>query len=478
MKKVMFVNPPLSLEERYGEMSKSGTTTPPLGLCLLAAIVKREGYDASILDAEALRISFEETLKRIIDAKPDYIGITAVTISILNAAKLAEMIKKTNPNIKIILGGPHITAVPKKTMERFSQFDIGVVGEAEITLKVLLEYIGSGKDISEVKGLIIREKDELKLTPVREPITDMDQLPYPAWNLLPPLTKYYKTPTFYFGRTPATSLITSRGCIGKCLFCDRKVFGNKIRGYSVDYIFEMIKILQRDYGIKDVMIHDDAFVLMKLRLREFCERIIKENIDITWSCNARVDLVNLDILKLMKKAGCKQIGYGIESGSQKILNFIQKGVTLEQIEKAVRWTKKAGIRTRGFFMLGHPTETEETIKETIKFAKKIPVDDFQITIFTPLPGSEAYFVADKYGEFEDDWEKMSMWEPVFVPNGLTKEKLKYYQKRAFREFYFRPKIMLSYLKDIRSKEHIIKLIKGGLSLLKCFNIKKILFNPR
>ena len=465
MKKILFINPPLTLKDRYGEMAESGTTTPPLGLCNLAAVTREAGYKTEILDAEALRLTFKETVDRIIKEKPDYIGITAVTISILNAGRLAKMVKKVYPKM-IIIGGPHLTAVAEETMGRFKEFDIGVVGEGEITIVELLKALDSNKKLENVNGLIIRKCKEIKRTEPREFLKDMDKLLMPAWDLLPKLTKYYKTPTFNFGRTPATSLVTSRGCVGQCLFCDRKVFGNFVRGYSARYIIDMIKHLQKRYGIKEVIIHDDAFVILRKRLIEFCNIIINEKMDITWSCNARVDLVNPEILKLMRRAGCWQIGYGIESGSQRVLDFIKKGTKLEQIEKAVRWTKEAGMRTRGFFMMGHPTETEKTIRETINFAKRIPVDDFQITLFTPLPGSAAYAVAKQYGEFDDDWSKMNMWEPIFVPKGLTKEGLIKYQRMAFREFYCRPKIILSYLKTLRKPEHLAKLLKGGISLLK------------
>lgn len=471
MKKILFVNPPLSLEERYGDMAESGTTTPPLGLCLLAGITRDKGYETSILDAEVLRLSFKETFDKIKKKDPHYICITAVTISILNAAKLAKMIKEVMKK-PLIIGGPHLTAVPIETMNRFKEFDIGVVREGENTIIELFYALENNKSLEDVNGLIIRQGEELKLTQPRDFIKDMDRLPMPAWDLLPDLTKYYKTPTFSFGRSPATSLITSRGCIGQCLFCDRQVFGNVIRGYSSEYIINMIKHLQENYGIKEVIIHDDAFVILRKRLIEFCNTVINEKMDITWSCNARVDLVNPDILNLMKHAGCWQIGYGIESGRQSILDFIKKGTKLEHIEKAIKWTKKAGIRTRGFFMMGYPTETEESIRETIDFAKRIPVDDFQITFFTPLPGSEAHAIVKNYGEFDYDWSKMSMWEPIFIPKGLTKEKLIKFQKMAFREFYFRPKIIFSYLENLKSLENIVKLIKGGISLLKCLKPRR------
>jgi anaerobic magnesium-protoporphyrin IX monomethyl ester cyclase len=464
-KKLLLVNPPLSLKERYGKMAESGTTTPPLGLCSLAAVTRNAGYETKIIDAEALGLSFDETVAEIQREAPDYVGITAVTVSILNAASLAKMLKPAL-SAPILLGGPHLTAVPEETMTRCADFDIGVIGEGEKTILELLDALDGKASLENIRGLILREGEGLKLTGPREFIQNLDDLPIPAWDLLPLLTKYYRTPTFNLGRTPATSLVTSRGCVGKCIFCDRKVFGNHIRGYSASYVLKMIRYLQENHGIKEIIIHDDAFVILKKRLVEFCNAIIDEKMDITWTCNARVDLVNPEMLSLMRKAGCWQIGYGIESGSQRILDFIGKGTRLETIEQSVRWTKKAGIRTRGFFMMGHPTETEESIRETINFAKRIPVDDFQITMFSPLPGSEAFHIAPEYGLFDPDWKKMNMWHPSFIPRDLTEEKMIAYHKKAFIEFYVRPRIIFSYLMMLRKPEHFVKLFKGVASLLK------------
>jgi len=465
-KKVLFIQPPLTLTETYGKMARSRTMTPPLGLCSLAAVTRLEGYETKILDAEALRLSFEETVERIVEESPDYIGMTAVTISVGNAAKLAEMIKEHYRKTIIIIGGPHLTAVPEETMDKFRAFDIGVIGEGEVTIVELLNALAGGGNVESVKGLIIRDGENTKRTGPREFISDMDRLPMPAWDLLPELTSYYRTPTHNLSRTPSTSLLTSRGCTGRCLFCSRKVFGNRVRGYSAGYIIRMIRHLQKQYGIRDVIIFDDTFVMMRKRLVEFCNILLKERIDLTWACNARVDLVTPEILKLMRRAGCWQIGYGIESGSQKILDLLNKRTTIAQIERALGWTRNAGIRARGFFMIGSFGETEETIRQTMGLAKRLPIDEFQMSFFTPFPGSEAYRVARSYGETCDDWAKMSLWEPAFVPTGLTREKMVSFQRKAFLELYLRPKRIFSYLRRIRNWENLVKAFKGGATLLR------------
>lgn len=247
-------------------------------------------------------------------------------------------------------------------------------------------------------------------------------------------------------------MVTSRGCPGKCTFCDKSTFGNKWRGYSAEYLVRMIKHLIKEYGIKELIFYDDTFILSRQRLINLCEILIREKLDFGWSCQARINRVDIDTLKLMKQSGCWQIAYGIESGSQEILDFLQKGITLKQIKDVIRWTKNTGIIPREFFMIGLPLETEDTMRQTINFAKILDLEDFHVTIFTPLPGSKIYEEINQYGTFNEDWRKMNMWSAVFIPNGLTRDIVEKYHKRMFREFYIRPKIILSHLKRIRKWE--------------------------
>lgn len=475
MSKILFLNPPHSLSDLYNELGEAGSELPPLGVAILAAVTRQEGYETKILDALALRLSMSETVKRIIAEKPDYLGITSTTMSIYSAAEVAKRVKEANPSIKVILGGPHITAAPEETMKLFPEFEIGVMGEAEETIVELLKFLDSGKKegLENVNGLLIRKKSEIKFTGKRQPIMNLDRLPFPAWNLLPDLVKYYQPAADSLNRGPATLLITSRGCTGQCIFCDRSVFGNLCRCYSADYVIRMIRYLQENYGIRELFIEDDNFILFKTRLKQICERIINEKIDITWSCLGRVDTIDPELLKLMKKAGCWQINFGCESGSQKILDTLKKGVKVEQIEKAVMMARKAGIDVKGLFMLGNFGETEETVKETLKFIKKIPLTDFHITCFTPLPGAEAYDTANKYGTFDKDWKKTNMFNAEnFTPFGLTKEQLEKYYKKAWRTFYFQPRIIARYTLKLKNRHVRKKIITAGLAFLKFLSAPK------
>lgn len=466
MSKIILVKPPISARELYGDLAEAGSSEPPLGLAYLASNLRQNGFDADILDALILKLTFKDATEVILKKKPKYVGITAVTIDVYHAAKVAEMIKEKAPQIITIIGGVHVTAVPRETMARFPQFDIGVIGEGEQTLVELLKSLENKVDLRSVDGIIFRQNGNLIMTVPRAFNKDLDSLPMPAWDLLPNLPKYYSIPLYSSDRSPSSSIMTTRGCGMQCTFCFQGAFGRVIRMHSADYILRMIKYLYHTYGIRNIRILDDNFLLKRDRIYEFCQKLIAEKLDLTFSCLSRVDTINEELLKLLKRAGCWQMIYGVESGSQEILDTVKKGVRLEQIEKAIRLTKKARIRSLGYFMIGFPKETKESIEKTIAFAKRLPLDDFKMNILTPFPGSELYTTAYQYGYFNNDWQAMNMYtEPCFIPYGLTKEELVSLRKKAFREFYLRPRIFFSYIRLIRNPAHILKLYKGSKALL-------------
>jgi radical SAM superfamily enzyme YgiQ (UPF0313 family) len=465
MNGIVFINPPLSIEERYGVKSQSGGQTPPLGLANLAAITRQHGFRTSILDAAALRLTYEEIVKRVVDGGYQYAGFTAVTISIDHAAHLAALLKQANPSIRAIIGGPHFTALPEKTFALYNAFDIGVIGEADITIIELLQNLDTDGDLETVAGLMVRTPSGAVRTAPRERVRDLDALPKPAWDLLPDLAKHYCPPVHTLKRIPAALLIASRGCPGHCAFCDRSVFGNVLRAYSAQYTFELIEELYERYGIREIQLRDDNFVAYRKRLKELCEILKRKKLNLVWTCTGRVDMVNPEILATMKEAGCWQIWYGIESGSQDVLKAIKKQTTIEQIERAVGMTHDAGISPCGFFIVGHPTETRESMDSTIRLALRLPLDEAHFSFMTPFPGSELYRRAHEFGSFDSDWKKLHGWLPVFVPWGLTPADLERASKRAFRSFYFRPRIVWAYLLKIRGWRQLRIYFMGFLALL-------------
>ncbi|OHA49406.1 MAG: hypothetical protein A2W59_02545 [Candidatus Terrybacteria bacterium RIFCSPHIGHO2_02_41_19] len=468
--KIVLVQPPLTLEERYGIKHQSGGETIPLGLLYLASSIRANGYQTMIIDAEILGLNIKTAAEKILSENPGIVGFTAVTISIDNAAAVAEEIKKSRPEIVTVVGGHHLTTIPEETLNRFHQFDIGVIGEGEKTLSdlalVIKEY-GFNKDkLRNVNGLIFKdEKDEkFIITPPRGRIRDLDTLPKPAFDLLPNLTDY-SPPVHTVKKFPACNLVTSRGCPGQCVFCTRSVYGNSLSAHSAEYMMDLVMELYQKYGIREIQFRDDNFTVFKPRLFKFCELMKEKKLNLVWTALARVDMVDPDMLKAMKEAGCWQVWYGIESGNEEILKIIKKNTTKEQIKNAVNWTKRAGMGVGAFFIMGHPGETKETLEETIDFALSLKIDEFHCTLMTPMPGSEIYRDWRKYGTFDNDWKKLSNWKPVFVPFGLTKEELEKYNQKFFRKFYFRPRIVFGYIKKIRSPKHLVVYFSGFLALL-------------
>jgi radical SAM superfamily enzyme YgiQ (UPF0313 family) len=468
---VIFTRTLLTQEEMYGNLAGVGSLEPSLGLCYLAAATRENGFKTEIIDALALGMNCQELAKQILDKAPKYVGISSVTLSIHYAGLLAKIIKEKNRDIKIIIGGAHITAVAQETMEKFPDFDIGVLGEGEVTIVELIKALEAKKRLGDVQGIIFRDNAILKTTPRRDFIKNLDDLPMPAWDLLPAMS-YYSPPAWSLNEGNAGLLITSRGCASRCIYCDRAGFGNVCRAHSADYVMRMIRHLYDRYNIRHFRINDDNFILFKKRLYEICRRIINEGPRITWSCFARADTVSPEILKLMKMAGCWQISYGVETASQEIHNIEEKNIDIKQIERAIKSTHRAGIKTIAFCMIGHPLETPQTIRATIDFVKRLPVDDFKMMFVTPFPGTELYANAQKYGSLERDWRKMNAYiEPCFIPNGMTKQELIKYRNKAFREFYLQPRVIFSYLISVRSVKQLVNIVKGVAALFKLL-IKK------
>lgn len=466
-KTIVFVQPPLSLEKRYGVLAQAGYREPAFGLCYLAAVTRQHGFNTSIVDAEALNLNTEKTVDSILSFEPDYVGITATTQLIRSAAAVAKEIKNRGPKIKVIIGGVHVTALPKETLLENSCFDYAVIGEGEETLVELLNALETKKDLELVKGLAIRQPvNNVFLTEKRPFIKNLDTLPYPAFDLLPNMARYYRVSTQSVNRLPALSLVTSRGCPGKCTFCDTSVHGHIPRAHSAEYVANLMKILNKEYGAKSILFDDDNFLTFRPRLKELVKIIKSEGLDLTWSCMGRVDMADFETLRIAKSGGCWQIMYGIETGSQKLLDFYKKNITLEQIEHAIKVTKQAGLKIKGFIMFGNPLETRDSIKATIGLIKRLDLDDVSISFFTPFPGSAIYKEVENYGKFERDWERMSSFDVVFVPNGFTKKELQHYSKMAFRQFYLRPRIIFSYLRRITSPTQFKELVLSGLALLR------------
>ena len=454
--KVMLINPPVSFDVFYGEwdMSDVKSSSPPLGILSLASMIKQYGYEVKVLDAHADGLSISNILSEIEDFEPDVVGLTAMTVMIFAAAEIAKAIKEHSPRIRTILGGVHVTAEPIETLRRYPQFDFATVGEGEVVFVEFLERLRKQQDLANTLSLVWREGELIHVNIRRAFFKGLDEFPPPAFDLVPNLFNHYRLSVFGTKKFKSVGLVTSRGCTGKCTFCDLGVVGRGYRANSAGYLIDLMKDLYTKYGVSDFLFYDDLFVGSRPRLQEVCDMIIREKLPFTWSCCARVDFIHVDMLKLMKDAGCWMIEYGIESGCQRIIDSMRKNISKEKIREVINATYEAGIVTKGNFIFGNPGEDHWSITESIDFACSIKLNYAQHTFLQPLPGSELYETAGKYGEFDPSWDRFNTFSINFIPKGFTREDLVSYSKYFWNRFYLRPHIILQEIMKIRSMQDI------------------------
>jgi anaerobic magnesium-protoporphyrin IX monomethyl ester cyclase len=448
--RVMLIYPPVSKEERYSSaIGSAGGKQMPLGVFYLASYLRRHSQDVAVIDGEAEGLTAGDILRRVEEFNPDLIGISATTMAFHRALETAQEIKARRPDHPIVLGGPHISSNLAHAMSH-EQFDFGVVGEGEITIWKLIEALQNGRDISDIAGLAYRRGGEVKFNPQNRQIENLDDLPFPAYDLAADLSSYAPPPCNY-KKFPVANVITSRGCPNQCTFCDRSVFGQSLRQRSAENVAEEIELLWRKYNVREIAFVDDTFTLRPQRIRELFEILDRKGLSFPWTCMSRINSVDLDLLKFMRDRGCWHISFGIESGNEDILRRIKKKISLKQARQVIQWCADLGIRTKGFYILGHPGETQETIEQTIQSALDLPLDDVVVTINTPIPGSQQYAEARQFGTLdESDWSKYNYWRPVFVPHGLTQADLLEKHREFYRRFYFRPKILWRYFNSFLS----------------------------
>ena len=470
MARIALSSAPLQMKSRYGLLAPAGVHMPPHGLGHIAAWLRKTGHEVMILDPEALHMDVRQTAQSLLSFNPDIIGISAVTMAVHAAADLAAELEIRNPALPVVLGGVHVSALPDETLTAFPHIRYAVCGEGEYSFSELIDCLNLNGNLNEVKGIAFRDAGgKIVKTPAREPIADLDALPFPAWDLYPDMKKYYKPAVFGFKKLPNISVVTSRGCPYRCSFCSRAVWGEAhYRTHSAAYIFEMFSELRKRYGIRDISVYDDTFGVSRHRMIDLCELILKNKLDVVWSCNLRANIADLEVMKLMKRAGCWMAAYGIESGSEANLHFLQKDAGREMIAKAFRLTKESGMLAKGYIMVGTLPDTHESLNATLRFILSTPIDILTVNAFTPMPGSLDYDRADQYGTFNRDWRLLNQHAHVFTPSGLKNEDIDYYIRLFTRKFYlrFRPSLLWKYIRLASHPARFILLVKGFITLLR------------
>ena len=471
--RVLLINPPYTTEDRYGkDLGKFGPLNEPLGLAYLAANLERGGHEVAILDAPALNLAASDICQYMEERPYDLIGVTMLTPMYNRSVEVVRALRHAFAGITIVVGGPHPTILPRETLIDNKEIDFVVIGEGEVVFLDLVNALDSAARTDDIPGIGYRKNGTVIINQPPAMISNLDDLPIPARHLLP-MNAYHMTKS----RTKSGHAFTvsvARGCPFNCAFCCR-IFGRKVRHHSVGRIVNTIGILVNEYHAKEINLEADTLTINKHFVRSLCDELIRSGLSkkITWTCESRIDTVNEDILRKMREAGCWQISYGVETGSQRLLDLIHKDITVEQIEKTFEITKRTGISIRAFFMLGIPTETRQESLKTISFAKKLDARWSQFTVCTPFPGTELYDLALRDGGLKSqrwaDYKTHGGWTDgslAYVPKGRSVEEMKKLQKRAYRAAYLRPRVFIRFLKDIDSMEKVKEYAVGLLVLIK------------
>lgn len=457
--KVLLATPPVTKNRNVynlvrGDADVVTAVLPPFNLLYLSAYLKREGHRVFFSDGFFSRL--DEVLSAIGENNIDVVGLSCVTYEWEWCKTIIRRIKEKHPTVIIVLGGAHASAYMEKCLRECDELDVLVYGEGELTFSEILRMLEDGRGLQGIHGTILRDNGKIVVNEPRQLVENLDDLPFPDRDIIS-LRKYAPSP--HIGRaTPHTMIFGSRGCSYGCLFCHSN--STKMRFRSVGNIVDEMEEVVGKYRIKDITFFDETLTVDRQRVVDLCNAIIRRGINVTWSANARVDEVDLELLRLMKKAGCWRILYGVESGVQKNLNILRKGITLEKARTAIKLTKESGIEGLGFFTFGIPGETYEDGLATIDFACSVGLDLVYFTSLTPFPGTKLYEIAQKTGSVKD-FSKMTMFLISYIPESLTEDQLIDLLDLAYRRFYFRSSYIIKRFFRMRSASDLIRNIRGA-----------------
>ncbi|MFA5339546.1 MAG: radical SAM protein [Candidatus Omnitrophota bacterium] len=434
-KKILLVNPPSAFDVyKNSKVRAAVPRLPVMSLAMLASVLLKEGAEVKILDLAVEPDHLSSLGKAVKDFLPDFVGITATTPLFFEAASVARTIRGIKNDAVLIAGGAHPSALPEECLKT-SDFDIIVIGEGEETLKEIVR----GDRWAGIRGVAFREDGKIVMTPEREITGNLDDLPVPALQLFD--LSRYSCPRMISRRNPVGPLEMSRGCVFRCSYCNKNISGRTFRIKSPERVIEEIAHLRR-LGFREFHVLDDQFSTDIKKAKEICRAIIRSGIGMPWNLRTgvRVDRIDEEFLDLARRAGCYQVGVGFESGSQASLDAIGKGIDLTQAFKASGMIRRAGLECVGFFMLGLPTDTADTLEETINFAIRLDPDYAKATILVPFPGTVIFDEFEKKGLIKTrDWRKYNFHNAseIYVHPNLDWMTLNRYYNKFHRRFYLR-----------------------------------------
>lgn len=459
--KVLLINPPPAKDVRIVREGRCmqrqeawGTSWAPLTLAIVAALLRDSGFSVALKDCPDERIDFPGLKKIIRGFRPGLIIVNTSTPSIKGDLRVAALSKEINPAIKTIFFGIHVTVLAGEIFNKNPVVEFIAAGEPEFVLRDFAVALRDGKPLSRVRGLIYRLKEKIVYNERMPFIEDLDELPFPAWDLVN--IDRYRLP---IKKRRFLLVLTKRGCPRSCGFCaSGAYYGKKPRLRSWKRVVEEIKHVRGLYGVNDFLFWSEDAISDRQQIYDISKALAKEAPGTRWVCNGRVDMVDEGLLRVMKEGGCWMIGYGIESGSQRVLDLMGKNIRIEDMERAVMFTKKAGIEVTGHVITGYPGEKEEEALETIRLLKRLELDYAQVYCCVPFPGSLLYEEAMRSGWItSSDWEKFEQNFSVLDTPSLSRRQVMELREKVIRAFYLRPSTILKMLRKIRSGKEMVSL---------------------
>lgn len=425
-------------------MKRVGSSSPPINILFLGTILKRAGHEVRLT---LEKCTIQEVAKEISSFDPHIVGVTFMTIGSVYLPDFAAMVTRTAPNAILITGGYHSSLFPEQALAVGGVTAI-FIGEGERNILDFVTLCESGtptpEGLAEIPGICFHDASGQAIcTGPAQFVSDLDELPFPDFELIPSYFKeFHGSINRHYLGNPQALFLTSRGCPFSCRFCGRKILGQRVRSNSSEYVLELIAHCKATYSIRSIIYADEFFTLNKKKTLAFCEELQRRELSkILWSCSGRVDNIDYEVACALRQAGCRQIAYGSESGSQAILDILGKKVTVEQNARAVLEATRAGLQTYGSFMLGSPGETVDTLEETRRFILDNPFSFIGLLFFTPYPGSY-FFEEQRYLQFgtivDHDISHYNCFDGLpFVPHGMTAQYLRDFRAKLYRDFFLR-----------------------------------------
>ena len=469
--KVLVSNPPwpgqgygARSDVRWPHKRKDKYLEYPIYLAYAAAVLEKSGIGVEFIDGVAEDLSIEAFVNKVKETGPNVVAMECSTPSINYDLFTAKKLKEELEDILIVLLGSHSTYFHKDILTKNGFVDAIVRGEFDLTVRNLSLALSNEGGLESVKGISYQDDEGLHINEDRPLIQDLDALPFPARHIVK--SESYREAVFTGKR--CTTIVSSRGCPYQCVFClwPRTMYGRKYRARSSENVVDEVEHVVEEYGVDEIYFDDDCLTLDKGRLIRICRGIIERGVDVKWMCQSRVDNVDRELLSEMKKAGCHYIKYGVESGSQRVLDAMKKGIILEDARRAFTLTRKVGIKTQAFFLFGLPWDNHETIRETIEFAKELKPDSAQFAIVVPHPGTELYDICLEKGWLKyDSWEDFDCRKALIETKKLSARDVERYRREAYKQFYFRPSYILRNTLKLWNPKEARRIIRSARSII-------------